>query len=388
VTKKLFDNGLTAFDPKKPDRRNAANASIKASLDLLSKENVGRLNRIVASVVFGNTIPKSLLAHIWKLSKEDVTEICIKLWSFGLVSFAALSYDAHSIEVHLVIMQYLYDNLQIDDVFQMLLNSFFDLRTQIHYFAHTAETLLEVGLDNDQLGCYFIDALDTSLIPLIMQKTSMVVQAIVTTFHGNAGLFKFIGLPELKKQTFLTVRQKYRILLSFLNDRKSEEAIAYITKENDECIQYCTKLLQLRNAMVSSPWFATGVRNAYEPLVGIMSCFPQIAQVYVALRRDIQTMVVSKTFTVRNLNYQVDIFADQAQKIVLPWLHRLAEVVQSLISTFPDAPVHLKTLGDLLAFQSGADVSGNFDIGDYLDKAISYISHKQCISPDTPCSII
>jgi len=50
--------------------------------------------------------------------------------------------------------------------------------------------------------------------------------------------------------------------------------------------------------------------------------------------------------------------------------------------------VNFKILGDLLSpFQSGADTS-NFDIDDYLNKAISYISHKQSTSPDTLCNII
>ena len=60
----------------------------------------------------------------------------------------------------------------------------------------------------------------------------MLLQAIVTTFNSNAEnkylLLRFIGLPELKKQTFLAVKEKYKILLSFLYNRKSEEAIAYI----------------------------------------------------------------------------------------------------------------------------------------------------------------
>jgi len=185
-------------------------------------------------------------------------------------------------------MQYLYDNLQIDDVFQMLLNTFFDLRKQIDYLTHTA-ILSGVGLDNDQLAPYFIDALDASFVPLVMHKISMVVQSIGTVFISNLGskdlLLRFIGLPELKKRTFLTVREKYKILLSFLNDRKSKEAIAYINNENNECIQYCTKLLDV---LTSSVWFTPGLRNAFEPLFGFVPYFLQMAQIYVTFRCDIQ----------------------------------------------------------------------------------------------------
>ena len=201
VTKKLFDNGLTAFDPERPNRRNAANASIKASLDLLREDNANRLNRLITSSVFNSKVPKQALLDLWKLSDEQVTEVCHKLWSVGLVSYTMLPFDTakESIEIHLVIIQYVFDNITSSSVSQMLLNNFSDVNIYVQYCMKLIHEK-RYPLDDTQFGLQLIDKLGLTAIPALLHKGPLLRQTIITVLHKD--WFSYLGLQDIEKQTF------------------------------------------------------------------------------------------------------------------------------------------------------------------------------------------
>ena len=244
VKKKLFDNGLTAFDPKKSNRRNAANASIKASLDLLREENANRLNRLIASSYFSSKVPRRMLLYAWQLSNEQVTEVCDELWSVGLISHTMLPFDTAGIEIHLVITQYVFDNITSGSFFQASLNfnMFSDYNIYQQYCKDMLGEMAAKGLDDTQLGLWMIDTLDSITIPFLLHKMPIFVQTLVTVLQSLIKDFMpQLGVQDMEKQTFLRVREKCKMLLLYLNEGKREQAVAYIIEANKNYLQYFTE---------------------------------------------------------------------------------------------------------------------------------------------------
>ena len=388
VTKKLFDNGLTAFDPKQPKRQNAANASIKASLDLLGEDDIGRLNRLVTSMIFGNTVPKQLLMYLWGLNNEKATECCDDLWSIGLISHATLSFDKASIEIHLVITQYVFDNISLNYFFQVSLNYLSDINSQIQYCNHLLSTT-EIGLDNNLLGFWIIDILDSSLIPSILHKTPMMMQISATILYNyHRDLFLHFGIQEVEKQTFLRVREKYKTLLSYLNEGKKSKAIAYINEANEKYLQFFMNVLHAFTSTKISP----SIRNCFKRLMDTMSSFYlQLAKAYVNMRSDLfALLIVSKTFSMDKIAEIVLTCNDQFDQALVPFFRELSTLTQTLYSTIPE----LKN-NPLISFQTAADLllpfqSADSNIGfwDYFPTACSYVSQHQNTLSDASCIII
>ena len=91
VQQKLFDNGLTAFDPENQDeasRENAVKASITASLELLTKDEEIILFLIASSMVgFGLYTFKDVLFAVLDIDLKQFDRYAKNLWSHGLISF-------------------------------------------------------------------------------------------------------------------------------------------------------------------------------------------------------------------------------------------------------------------------------------------------------------
>ena len=103
VQQKLFDNGLTAFDPLKASRENVVRSSINASLELLTKNEKDVLFYIVSSIDrFGRCtvedIPYTLQKQLNKHTRN--------LWCYGLVSFEDVSGKPY-IRMHKAMVHYI-----------------------------------------------------------------------------------------------------------------------------------------------------------------------------------------------------------------------------------------------------------------------------------------
>ena len=389
VTKKLFDNGLTAFDPKKPNRRNAADASIKASLDLLREDNTKRLNRLISSLYFSSKVPRRMLLYAWQLSNEQVTEVCDELWSVGLISYTMLPFDTAGIEIHLVITQYVFDNITSSSFFQVSLNIFSDYNIHQQYHMDMLGEMAAKGLDNTQLGLWVIDSLDSANIPLLLHKMPLMVQTMVTVIKSLFKDFMLqLGIQDMEKQTFFRVREKCKILLSYLNEGKRDQAVAYIIEANEKYLHYFTEFIRITS---SSEKIHPSLREKFNLLVGPVSSYlPQLAKAWVDMRLDLYTILIaSKTPSVDKVLDIVVTYNDRVNKATLPVLRESSAFMQTIFTVFPNfqnnAPICVQTGADiLLPFQS---VDSNLGFYDRFDIASSYVSQNQDTLSNASCII-
>ena len=120
VQQKLFNNGLTAFDPENQlevSRENAVRASITASLELLTKSENIILQYIVSSIVgFGIYTFKDVLSVILQMDSKQFDKHTRNLWCHGLITFqdVTLPYVVSKIPcigIHEVIAQFINENM-------------------------------------------------------------------------------------------------------------------------------------------------------------------------------------------------------------------------------------------------------------------------------------
>ena len=393
VKKMLFDNGLTAFDPKKPNRRNAANASIKASLDLLREENANHLNRLIASSYFSSKVSKQMLLYAWQLSNEQVTEVCDELWSVGLISHTMLPLDTASIEIHLVITQYVFDNITSGSFFQASLNfnMFSDYNIYQQYHMDLLGEMAAKGLDDTQLGLWLIDTLDSTTIPFLLHMMPIFVQTLVTVIQSLIKDFMSqLGVQDMEKQTFLRVREKCKMLLLYLNEGKREQAVAYIIEANKNYLQYFT---EATHNMSSSANIHPSLREKLNLLIGpVSSYFCQYAKAYVDMRLDLYTLyIVSKTPSVDKVVDILVTYNDLVNRATLPVyvMREISIFLQTLFTLFPNFQNNVP-----ICVQAGADMLLPFQLTDsrlgfcdHFDIASSYVSQNQDTLSNASCII-
>ena len=155
---------------KNPDRKRAAEASIKASLELLSPDDLGRMETLVNSCSFGSATPKLFLSFLWEMNQERVEECCQELWSVGLISFAAnlsLFDDTTCVEVHIVIKQYIFDSIDYDNVYgSVVLKSITDISFIDKYVNLLFERAGMHSSDYNEFCSNFLDIVDSVFIPM------------------------------------------------------------------------------------------------------------------------------------------------------------------------------------------------------------------------------
>ena len=390
VTKKLFDNGLTAFDPKRPNRRNAANASIKASLDLLRESTANRLNRLIVSSYFSSKVPKRMLVYVWQLNNEQVTEACDELWSVGLISHTMLPFNTAGMEIHLVITQYVFDNITSSSFFQASLNMFSDYNIHQQYHRELLGEMAAKGLDDTQLGLWVIDLLDSINIPSLLHKAPMMLQTTITAVQSSMkDEFSELGIPDIEKQTFLRVREKCKMLLLYLNEGKRDQAVVYVTEANENYYRYFTELTRI---MSSSAMIHPSLREKWNLLIGSISSFlPQFAKAYVDTRLDLYTvLILSKTPSVDKVVNILKTYNDQVNKATLPVFRGISALMQTTFTVFPNyqnnAPTTVQVGADILSSFQLAD--SNLRLFDRFNLASSYVSQNQDNLSNASCIII
>ena len=120
VQQKLFDNGLTAFDPEdqlEASRENAVRASITASLKLLDKNEEIILFSTASSVIgFGMYTFKDVLSAALQMDPKQFDKYARNLWCHGLISFEDVTIPNVNtkipcIGIHEIIAHYINDNM-------------------------------------------------------------------------------------------------------------------------------------------------------------------------------------------------------------------------------------------------------------------------------------
>ena len=185
VKNKLFDNGLTAFDPDNhANRENAVRASITASLELLSKEEEKILRYIASSLIgIGMLTFKDLLSTALCMESTQFDKYTRNLWCHGLVKFEEMAlYNAITkipcIGIHGVIAQFINEN--IPDEFYLSVNVINSLGTfqnmlQANYFGNSTNEL------------EILSRMDVLFIP------SLIRYAIIVTKCNQVLFFDFLN---------------------------------------------------------------------------------------------------------------------------------------------------------------------------------------------------
>ena len=285
VTKRLYNNGLTAFDREHPNRENAVNASIKASLDLLSVENVTRLNRLITTMFFGEIIPKEMLVYIWQLSNEEVDESCIVFWSVGLISYASSSYDQTCVKIHSVITQYIIDSIKVENLLCLGPSCVSDMNNITKYWM----SKLQMGVDCIQLRVCLMDIVDSAFIFSILYKLPLLIQTMLKGLTN--------GVIEMKRNTFVRVKDQCKTLISYLNDGKNDQAVTFIIDElQDNCIQHIMKHMNYYCSFIEVPH---STRSAIDLMPAIL---PPCVKYFVGLRTCLYNYLIRETISLDKLN--------------------------------------------------------------------------------------
>ena len=119
VQQKLFDNGLTAFDPKdqQASRENAVRASITASFELLTKDEEIVLLSTASSIAgvgiytFKHVLPVGLQMDPKHFDKHTRSLWCHGLITFQDVTFPSVNTKIPCIAMHEVIAHYINENM-------------------------------------------------------------------------------------------------------------------------------------------------------------------------------------------------------------------------------------------------------------------------------------
>ena len=120
VQQKLFDNGLTAFDPEdqiEVSRENAVRASITASLELVAKNEEIVLFNVASSIAgFGLYTFKNVLQVGLQMDPKQFDKYTRNLWCHGLISFEDVTFPGMitkipCIGIHEVIAHYINENM-------------------------------------------------------------------------------------------------------------------------------------------------------------------------------------------------------------------------------------------------------------------------------------
>ena len=120
VQQKLFDKGLTAFDPEdqiEVSRENAVRASITASLELVAKNEEIILFNVASSLAgFGLYTFKNVLSVGLQMDPKQFDKYTSNLWCHGLISFEDIIFPGMitkipCIGIHEVIAHYVNENM-------------------------------------------------------------------------------------------------------------------------------------------------------------------------------------------------------------------------------------------------------------------------------------
>ena len=238
VQQKLFDNGLTAFDPEDPpeaSRENAVKASITASLELLTKDDIILLCCIASAIAgFGIYTVRDALPILVQMDSKQFDKCTGNLWCHGLISlhdviFPNVTTKIPCIGMHDIISQYINENMSNDFYLSITIQGIQELDTFIHtYFSNNV---------SKNIGQLFLGQVDALRIPFFIRMLMIFTKIIQTSYlveqnNENKSLIHSIQFPSLKNM-HKTIEQDCRTIHSLLADGKHNEAITWAKQHFD-----------------------------------------------------------------------------------------------------------------------------------------------------------
>ena len=240
VQQKLFNNGLTAFDPENElnnSRENAVRASITASLEMLTKTEKIVLFYIASSVIgFGIYTIKDFLSFVLEMDIKQFDKCTRNLWCHGLISFQDVTFSngvtkIPCIAIHEVIAHYINESMP-DEFYLSIEKKIFKVLSDHDqlidkYFNHNVTT---------GIGLFFLAKGDTVLIPFWIRYSIMVTKFLQTLFFKKMNELVGQNIQLLQNDVFVqndqfpSVKHLHKIIE---RDCKSIHSLLVDCKYND-----------------------------------------------------------------------------------------------------------------------------------------------------------
>ena len=245
VQQKLFDNGLTAFDPEnqiEASRENAVRASITASLELLTKDEEIILYYIASSFIgFGTYTIKDFLSDILKIDTKRFDKYTRNLWCHGLISFQDVTFPnvvtkIPCIGIHEVIAHYINENMP-DKFFLSVREKTATLSEVVPYLSKLFHTDVTITV-----GLFFLVKADAIFIPFWIRLSIISTKLLQLTYFSrlnqlveqNVQLLQNDVFTYIQNNQFTPIKHMHKIIEqdcesihSLLADGKYSEAITW-----------------------------------------------------------------------------------------------------------------------------------------------------------------
>ena len=242
VQQKLFDNGLTAFDPEnqlEASRENAVRASVTASLELLTEDEEVVLLYIASSIIgFGVYTIKDFLSIVLEMDTKQFDKCTRNLWCHGLISFQDVTFPnvvtkIPCIGIHEVIAHYINENMPDEfylKVTNKTLETFHSVLLEKYLFTDAATSI----------GQLFVCQVDAILIPfwirfsmirtkyvqiIVLKMLDELAEKIVQLLQNNS-FFPTNRFPSVK-HIHKVIEQDCRSIHLLLADGKHNEAMTW-----------------------------------------------------------------------------------------------------------------------------------------------------------------
>ena len=241
VQQKLFDKGLTAFDPEdqlEASRENAVKASITASLELLAKNEEIVLFNVASSIVgFGLYTFKNVLSVGLQMDPKQFDKYARNLWCHGLISFEDVTFPGMitkipCIGIHEVIAHYISENMP--DEFYLSAFKIMNVFTNLFYDEYFNTDIAT------NVGQLFLSLTDAIKIPLYIRLLIISAKSYQIEYFNmlhqlvdqNIQLLQyddFIHNSQLPSLNHMhrTIKEDCKIIHSLLADGKCNEAITW-----------------------------------------------------------------------------------------------------------------------------------------------------------------
>lgn len=152
------------------------------------------------------------------------------------------------------------------------------------------------------------------------------IQAIVKSgFEDIPGISKM--LPQIKKETFITLREKHWKTMSFLNNGNRDQAIVYINQLLDHYLKLLKGLIGVISKSKEVP-IATRFQLNFS--FNILKAIPCQVKLYITMRLELFAVILSND-TTQEAQKVLQTFADCINKAITPILQDSMELCQNFL---------------------------------------------------------
>lgn len=327
--KRLSNNGLA---PRGSSMDEAITACLQVSMKNLSKDILTRFTKLVTTITFDNVIPKSLLSLIWEIGLDDINDCCNMLQSVGLVSYTPLpcfsdNDDTHGIEIHFTNMQCIFDSSLQNKSIPELIQDFYTDTALVQKYMMNSLLSIAQRVDETKFNLYLYNVVDLVNIPLFIKAIPTMLQATVKCgFEDIPGVSKM--LPHIHQETFVTLKEKYRKTICFLNNGNTDQAITYVNQLLDHYLKLLKGLIGIISKSREVP-IATRFQLNYSFL--LLKSIPGQFKMYITIRSQLLTVILSADATTQEAQEALQALFEPYSKAMTPVMQDSVELWQNFM---------------------------------------------------------